>query len=199
MPHNFDLALESSGQRYLNLELDLRKDSQADGAEAEFLRLAADSHSDPVARLVARTVLDWSEPKGGDFKAALDYLDYAPVKLAPTVKGFPSPMGIESYLTLHFADRVTELMAVRLIKGEGWPRWKAVGIIFYLKAHRVASTTSALLRFAIETSEAEWREFALEAIREIHDPDLPAKLTFEIARAQKRGRAVPAEVRALAD
>jgi hypothetical protein len=199
MNTTFDLALESSGQPYLNFELDLRREAQVDPSRADVLRKYAASYPDPIARLLAQVVLDWVGPKESDLKAALAYLDYAPVKLKPTAKGFPSPMGVESYLTLHFGDRVAELLALRLVKEAGWRHWKVVAIIFYLKAHKRSSTTSALLRFAIETEVADWRKFALEAIHEIHDPDLAAKLAFETARARKRGHAVPAEVKALHD
>jgi len=199
MNRNFDLALDASGQAYLNLELELRQQVQVDSSLAQALREADTSHADLVARVLARVILDWSGPKAADFKAALDYLDYAPIRLKKTAAGFPSPMGIESYLTLHFADRVAELLAVRLVKEEGWPRWKVVGILFYLQAHKLTSTTSLVLRFAIETADAEWRTFALEAVREIHDPDLGAKLALEIARARRLKRAVPAEVKKLAE
>jgi hypothetical protein len=199
MNRNFDLALRTSGQPYSNLELDLRQHAQVDASAAEALRKAALSHLDPIARLLARVILDWAEPKGADFKAALDYLEYAPIRLKRTAAGFPSPMGVESYLTRHFADRVAELLALRLVKESGWPRWKVGAIIFYLQAHKLVSTTSALVRFAIETDEADWRKFAVDAIREIQDPDLGAKLAFEIARARKLRRSVPADVGQLVD
>jgi hypothetical protein len=196
---NFDLAVEKCGREYLELELDLRRSSQIDPLEAEELRKAAISHPDPIARLIARVVLDWAGPKAKDFKAVLDYLDELPIKLSRTAMGFPSPTGTESYLTFHFADRVAELLALRLVKQEGWDQWQVDAIVFYLKKHKVPSTTSPLIRLTIETSDNEWREFALEAIRKIHDPDLGAKLAFEIARAKKLKRLVPVAVRALAD
>jgi hypothetical protein len=196
---NFDLALGRSGQEYLNLELELRRSSQANEAERAALGQIAASHPDAVARLLARVVLDWAGPKQTDFKAALDYLDDVPIRLKKTALGFPSPTGTEGYLTFHFGDRVAELLALRLIKSAGWPRWKVNAIVFYLQAHKVRSTTSVLLRLSIESTDPEWRKFALEAVREIHDPDLPAKLAFEIARARKLGHAVAPEVRTLAD
>jgi hypothetical protein len=199
MNQDFDLAVESSGQPYLSLELDLRRDAQVDSSQAERLRRLAASHADRVARLLAQVVLDWASPKGMDFKAALDYLDYIPNRFKRTVIGYPPPSGVEAYLTEHFGDRVAEFLALRLVKETGWPHWKIAAITLYLKAHRLFTTTSALLRFALETDETHWRELALEAIREIHDPDLTAKLTFEIARARKLGGAVPADVRSLAD
>lgn len=199
MNHEFELAVESSGQPYLNLELDLRHDAQVDASQAERLRRLAVSHPDGVARLLAQVVLDWARPKGTDFKAALDYLDYIPKRFERTAIGYPPPIGVESYLTEHFGDRVVELLALRLVKETGWRHWKIAAITLYLQAHRVFSTTSALLRFAIETDETHWREFALEAVREIRDPELDAKLAFEIARARKRGRAVPPGVRSLTD
>jgi hypothetical protein len=197
MNQDFDLAVESSGQPYLNFELDLRRDAQVDPSQAERLRKLAASHRDRVARLLAQVVLDWASPKGTDFKAALDYLDYIPNRFKRTAIGYPPPIGVEAHLTEQFGDRVAELLALRLVKQAGWAHWKIAAITLYLKAHRLFTTTSALLRFAIETDEAHWRELALEAIHEIHDPELDEKLAFEIARARIRGRTVPAEVRSL--
>ena len=87
MNEQFDLALESSGQTYLNLELDLRRDAQADAAQSERLHRLAASHSDPMARLLAYVVLGWVSPKERDFKAALDYLEYVPNRFKRTAIG----------------------------------------------------------------------------------------------------------------
>lgn len=199
MNQDFDLALESSGQPYLNFELDLRNVAQADAAQAEWLRQQAASHPDRVARLLAQVVLDWGGSKRTEFKAAIDYLDHVHARFNKTAIGYPPPIGVTHYLTEHFGDRVAELLALRLVKQTVWPRWRVAAITLYLQAHRVFTTTSALLRFAIETDGTQWRELAIEAIREIHDPEIDAKLAFEIARARKRGLAVPTEVRMLTD
>lgn len=194
----FNLAMEKSGREYLEFEFDLRRRAHLGSAEIESLGRNL-AHPDPVARLLTKVILDWSGPRENDFKLALAYLDQLPIKLGRTAMGAPSPTGTESYLTLHFADRVAELLALRLVKEEGWPHWKVVAVILYLKAHKVPSTTSALIRFGIDTTNAEWREFALEAIHEIKDPELGAKLTFEFTRAKRLERMVPAEIKALAN
>ena len=196
MSTSFALAVEKVGPEYLELESGLRQAVRSGPAGLESIRQEL-AHPDPVARLLAKVIIDWAGPRENDFKRALAYLDELPVKMKGTVLGTPSPSGAESYLTLHFADRVTELLALRLAKEQEWPNWKVLAVVFYLKAHKVPSTTSALIRFAIGTTNAKGRAFALETIREIKDPELAAKLSFEIARAKKLDQTVPADVRAL--
>ncbi len=199
MTSNLDLALAASGQRYLNLELDLRHEERGEPARSQAFRDAATSHTDPIGRLLAQVVLDWGGSRTEDYKAALAFLDYIPLRFKRTALGFPRPSGVEWYLTEHFANRVVELLALRLVQDAGWPNWKVVGIISYLETHKKPSTTAALIRFAIETKQDEWRQFALEAIRAFNDPDLQEKVMFEIARARKHGLTVPRTVSELVD
>jgi hypothetical protein len=194
----FDRTLEAAGPDYLRGELDLRQAAPLDPALNQRLRQVS-AHGEPIARLLAQVVLDWGGPKRADFNAALDYLDRLPGKLARTAMGKPSPTGTESYLTLHFADRVAELLALRLIKEDAWPPWKARAVIFYVTAHRPPSTTTALIRFAIETPDTESRGLAIAGVRAIDDPTRATQVAAEIARAQRLQRPVPPDVRALAN
>lgn len=196
MSTRFDLAVESVGHAYLELESALRQAARSGSADVESVRGNL-AHADPIARLLAKVILDWAGPRENDFTLALDYLDKLPVELARTVLGTPSPSGTESYLTLHFGNRLAELLALRLVKEQGWPQWKVGAVIYYLKEHKVPSTTSALIRFAIGTGNQEWRAFAIQAIREIKDQDVAAKLAFEVTRARALGQTVPPEIRAL--
>jgi hypothetical protein len=194
----FDRTLDASGPDYLRGELDLRQAAPLDPALSQRLRQVS-ARGEPIARLLAQVVLDWGGPKRADFDAALEYLDRLPAKLARTAMGKPSPTGTESYLTLHFADRVAELLALRLIKEDAWPPWKARAVIFYVTAHRRPSTTTALIRFAIETPDAESRDLAIAGVRAIGDPTQATQVAAEIARAQRLHGPVPPEVRALAN
>jgi len=186
-------AEAAAGPRYLELELRARQQAASDPIELAALRehLADD---DPVVALMAHVVLDWLGDRRGDYEAALVHLKRAPERAAQTPKGTPSPLGVASYLTLHFSNRLTKLLALRLLKETDWDRWKVVAILLYLKEHKDPATTGALLRFAIETNEDTWRGFALEAVQAIADPRLTNKLAFEEARAKKLGRPVPATV-----
>ena len=194
----FERALEATGPDYLRDALDLRQAAPlAPALNARLLQASADG--EPIARLLARVVLDWSSPKRADFEAALDYLDGLPGKLARTAMGKPSPTGTESYLTLHFGDRVADLLALRLIKQDAWPEWKVRAVVFYLTTHRRPSATVALIRFAIETPDGESRELAVAGIHAVGDPALRVLLADELARARRLRRPVPNEVRALAE
>jgi hypothetical protein len=194
----FDRTLEAAGPDYLRGELDLRQAAPLDPALNQRMREVS-AHGEPIARLLAQVVLDWGGAKRADFDAALAYLDRLPGKLARTAMGKPSPTGTESYLTLHFADRVAELLALRLIKEDAWPPWKTRAVIFYLTAHRLPSTTTALIRFAIETADAESRDLAIAGVRAIGDPTQATQVAAEAARAQRLQRPLPPEVRALAN
>jgi len=196
----FDRALDATGADYLRRELDVRQAAPVDAAESARVREAI-AHGDPTARLLARVVLDWGGAKRADFDAALAYLDQVPGKLRRTAMGKPSPSGTESYLSLHFGDGVAELLALRLIKEDAWPAWKARAVVLYLTPprHRLPSTTSALIRFAIETADQESRELAIAGIRAIADPALASQVSAEIARARRLQRPVPAQVRALTE
>jgi hypothetical protein len=196
MNTTFDLAVEKTGPEYLGLEADLRRSARSGSQELESIRKHLTS-PDPLVRLLATVLLDWAGAKESDFKSALEYLERLPVETRKTIVRVPSPTGTESYLTLRFGDRVTELLALRLVKEQDWPQWKVLAVIFYLKAHKVPSTTSALIRFAITTTNDKWRGFALEALREIKDPELSAKLAIEVTRARKLEQPVPADVRTL--
>ena len=194
----FERAVEATGTGYLALETELRRVAPLQGPDRDAIR-AGLGHGDPMARLLAAVLLDWSGSRGGDFDGALAYLDRLPGKLSRTAMGTPSPTGTESYLTLHFGGRVADLLAVRLVKEESWPSWKALAVVFYLARHKQVDTTPALIRFAIETPVAEWRQLAIDAIREMGDPALTAKVAGEMARARTMKHPVPAEVRALGD
>jgi hypothetical protein len=192
MNTTFDLAVEKTGPEYLALESDLRRTFRPGSADLDAVRK---EYADPIAHLLARVLADWAGPKASDFTTALEYLDGIPIK--GSIIRNPPPVGVEGTLTHDFANRVTELLALRLVKEPDWPGWKKVAVVLYLKNHKMPSTTSALIRFAITTAHPEARKLAIEAIRGIKDPELAGKLAFELARAMKLELPVPAEVRAL--
>ncbi len=180
----FEEAVNSSGPGYEEAERKLR-DARA-GALPTLRRNL--HHSDPVARLIARVILDWFEGSAQDYQAALDYLDYVPRRLARTPIGNPSPLGVAAYLTQHFGARVVDLLAVRLVKGTDWPHWRVMAVLFYLRDHARPSITEVLLRFAAGTQNDEWRGAAIDAIRAAQDPDLRAKIEAERVYQAALGR-----------
>jgi hypothetical protein len=192
MNTTFELAVEKTGPEYLALESDLRRTLRPGSVELESVRKDT---RDPIAHLLAMVLVDWAGPKAADFNAALEYLDRIPRK--GSIIQNPPPVGVEGYLTREFANRVANLLALRLVKQPDWPGWKAVSVVLYLKTHKMPSTTAALIRYAITTTHEEGRKLAIEAIQAIKDPDLSAKLGFELARAQALGLTVPPDVRAL--
>jgi hypothetical protein len=92
---------------------------------------------------------------------------------------------------------VARLLALRLIKQPEWPRWRAFGVVLYLQQRPDRAATGALLRYAIETGDDGLRAAALDAVRATPDPARAAKLAYEVARARRLDRAVPASVAAV--
>jgi hypothetical protein len=175
----FEAAVTSTGPAYLDAEQRLR-----DAEAAAVPVLEKNLHrSDPIARLVARVILDWLQGSATNFQDALDYLDYLPERIAHTPMGDPRPDGVAGYLSDTFEARVVELLALRLVKGIDWPQWRVYGVLFYLKEQARPSTTEALLRFTVETQNDDARSDALDAIRASHDRGLKSKIAAERIRA----------------
>jgi len=188
------LAEAAIGPRYFELESLARRQASGDDHQTAVLERHR-SDDNPVVALFAQVILDWLGNRAADYEQALAHLQRAPERAARTPRGTPSPRGVQAYLTMHFANRLTKLLALHQVKATDRDHWKVVAILLYLTEHRDAATTGALLRFAIETDNEEWRGFALDAVRAIDDPGLTTKLEFEVARARQLGRAVPAAVR----
>jgi hypothetical protein len=189
----FEKAVVSYGKDYLEAELALRN-----GGSAATLFLQKNlTHPDPVARLMARCLLDWMEGNRPEYIAALNYLDTLPKILARTPITSPDPTASARYLTKHYGDRVADVLALRLVKETDWPHWRVMAVLFYLQEHHLPSTTAALIRFAAQTGNERWRDTAVQAIKAIEDPDLPAKITAERQRLEKLQRVLPPPLAAL--
>jgi hypothetical protein len=189
----FEKAILSTGREYLAAEQQLM---QGGTYAAETLSKNL-QHPDPLARLTAKVLLEWMEGKAPEYQAALEYLDYIPKRLAETPAGAPRPIGVANDLNERFGGRVAEFLALRLFKEADWPRWKILGVLFYLKEQHMVSTTEALIRFASDTQNDEWRKIAIEAINAAHDPDLQNKLAAERQRIEPEKRTLPAALTTL--
>ncbi len=66
---------------------------------------------------------------------------------------------------------------VGINKQDDWPGWRNFCVLFYLKEHKLDSTSSALFRFVAENDEA--RSFAFEEIRANNDENIVEKILFE--------------------
>jgi hypothetical protein len=185
-----------TGAEYLQVELDARQRAAGDDVQKAALRRAT-ADVDPVKALMAHVVLAWVSGAEPDYGGALEYLVGIPIRMAPTVAGFPSPTSVASYLTRKYAKRVAPLLALRLVKEGGWPRWKAGGTLFYLEADPDPTTTSAVIRFAIEVTDPALRGYAIETLQTYEDPNFGKKLKYEITRANALKLPIPPEVRAL--
>lgn len=187
-------AIERYGKNYLDAEYQLRQ-----GGSAAINTLQKNrNHPDPIARLMAECLLLWMQGKAPEYQEVLDYLGYIPKELAKTPVGYPPPIGICNDLSERFASRVADFLALRLVKEKDWPRWRVVGVLFYLEKQQLFSTTSALIRFAAETNSKEARGFAIEAIKAIADPDLKAKLGMGRKRLEEMHQKLPKELTNLA-
>ena len=124
----FEKAVMSYGRDYLDAEQTLR-----DGGPAALSVLQENlQHIDPVARLMVSCLLRWMEGRAPEFQAALDYLDYIPKKLAQTPVGAPRAVGVANDLSERFGAAAVDIVALRLAKDSDWPRWKVLGVVFYL-------------------------------------------------------------------
>jgi hypothetical protein len=135
-------------------------------------------------------LMSWISNKAPEYQPALDYLDEAPKRAARTPAMEPSPRGVANVLNERFGSRVADFLALRLVKETNWPRWRVLGILLYLKEQRLPSTTSALLRFSMETDSEEARGYAIEAIQAIADPELEAKVQIERQRVEEKHQAL---------
>lgn len=183
----FEEARVNSGDAYLTAERKLR---EAGPAAIPTLR-ANFQHSDYVARLIAKCLLDAIEGRSAECKAALDYLDFIPKRLAKTPVGSPPPVGVAAELTDRFGARVAECLALRLVKSPDWPSWKSEGVLLYLSEHKVPSTIAPLIRFAVETPREPWRKIATEAIKAANDPDRTSKIAAERHLAEQQNKDFP--------
>jgi hypothetical protein len=189
----FDRAVTDSGKPYLDAEAQL----VSAGAAATGTLNANLGNPDVVARLVSRTLLAWIGGKGTQFRAALDYLESLPRHLARTPIGNPSPVGVVSYLDLHFGAELVDLLALRLLKEPDWPDWKRNSALLYLRNHPSASLTEPLIRFVSLTTKAQAADLAVEAISAANDKDLQAKLRAEDVWLRTQKGALPPKLRAL--
>lgn len=190
----FESAVASFGQTYLDVDRRLRES----GVLAEPTLRRNLINPDPMVRLLARTTLDWLEGSAQDYQAVLDYLEDVPKRVARTPAGTPSPLGVASHLSFQYSARAVDFLAARLVKGTDWPHWKVVAVLSYLEEQARPSATEALLRFAADTTDDEWRGFAIEAIEATRDPDIKAKVAFERQAQAARGKQLPPALEALA-
>jgi hypothetical protein len=189
----FETAVKSTGEAYLQAEARLR----AGGHEAQDTLHRNLQHPDPIARLVARVILDFMGQDAKDYQAALDYLERLPALIRETPLPVPRSDGAAQYLSEEFGDKLVELGAVRLVKGTHLPRWYVGTLVIYAQLRPSPLATEALLRFAVTTKDEVLRELAVDAIRAAADPALSAKVAAERARCQSLGLPFPAELDAL--
>lgn len=183
-------SLTATSGDYLAMEKQLR-----DAGPAALTALAGmDVGVDPVAPLFRSVLQEWIENNPSDYPSALGYLDSLPQRLSRTPVTQPSPSGVAAFLTKHHEDRVTGLLAWRLLKSTDWPDWRTAGVLLYLEQQRDPRTTAALLRFLGRTENDQWRDFATDAVRAFGDVDLKAKLVAEREYHEKQGAVPPAAI-----
>jgi hypothetical protein len=186
----FAEAIAGRGKDYLKAEKALR-----DGGLAAVPALRRGlNHADPMGQFLASCLLDWVEGRAPENQEALDYLETLPAKVARTQVKIPSPQGAASYLSLHFGPRVANILALRLVKGIDWPHWRIMGVLFYLREQKQPSTTTAVLRFASEIQNREWRDAAIDTIKALNDPQLRAKVAAERLRFQAQMKILPTAI-----
>jgi len=182
-----------TGEGYLEAERELRDG----GSEAEATVRANRLNPDPIVGLLARVLLNWAGQKGPDYDAALEYLDTLPAKIARTPAPKPSPSGAAGYLDFHFQGRVADMLTLRLVKEPDWPSWRVAAVLLYLEDHPDKATAGSIVRYAVETDDDEYREFAIDALKPSRGPDLDTLLDAERKRIEDVGKVFPNELAAL--
>lgn len=189
----FAKALKSRGQAYLDAEYLLRQG----GKEALNILSQSKNHKDPVARLMVETLIVWIQKEETNYQTALSYLDNLPKRYTRTPLNAPPPVSVAYTLNEDFGNGVANVLALRLVKEQDWPHWRVAGVLLYLEEQKLPSTTSALLRFAIETKSDEERGYAIETIQAINDPDLQVKISIEKERLDSLQKSLPLELESL--
>jgi hypothetical protein len=179
----FEVALKSEGRVYLEAEAQLLQSPVA----AVELRIRQRSEN-YFERALAKVILDALEGGALQNEAVLAYFAEiaAQKKLTPAL--LPRPAIVARDLSFRFGSRVAEFLAIRLVKDIDWQPWQITGVILYLTEQKQPATTAALVRFAIDERREAWQQLAINAIKAINDPELPAKIASErrVAEAMKK-------------
>ncbi|MFL5910942.1 MAG: hypothetical protein ACJ768_10280 [Gaiellaceae bacterium] len=181
----FRRAMISEGDAYLMAESELR-----DSPESAPVLRAHLSDPDPIGRLAAGVMLEWSESSGDDFGQVTEYLDDLQRTFAPTVAGAPRVTGVIEDLTRRFGGRLAEFLALRLVQ-QPQPSWRVLTTLGYLDRHKNPATTEALIRFAAQTREPRLQQLAAQVVANLGDPALAQKLQAERDRLVAQGGALP--------
>ena len=178
MENLIDSLLAASNDEYLDQEMKLRQS----GADAVLHLKSRLNNNDVFIKIYARTMINWMEGHSPNNDAALIYLDKLPEKISNSPRKSPSPIGTASYLSLHFQESVTDILAIHLIKRPNMPDWRAAAILYYLEAQKTQEITSILLRFISDTHNDDFRDFTLKIVDAIKDPQLDVKILQEEER-----------------
>lgn len=188
----FARALVTEDEAYLGAEGRLLERADADALRENL------GHADPVGRLLASVLLEWSEAGGEQLERAVAYLDLAERRFASTVAGTPPIRGVVENLSATFGGRAAELLALRLVKASAPAHWRAMATLGYLERHPTPAVTDAVVRFAARTTVPTQQTAAVNLLSRLGDPALAAKVGAERERLARAGRALPTALAALA-
>jgi hypothetical protein len=191
----FDQALRRFDDEYREAEAALR----AGGAEAQAVLRARTQEPNGVTRLLARTLLAWSEGRAPDNDEALAGLDEQEKEMLDSPARTPSPSGIAYFLKNRFGASVVDVLALRLLKELDWPRWKILGVLMYLEEHDPATVGTALVRFVTITRDADGRQLALNILGALPAAERAAWVREEEAWAASRHDRLPPRLVQLLD
>jgi hypothetical protein len=194
----FERAANATGAEYLEAERELRRRVAQGIADAEeVIKRGAAESRDPITKLLADVLLAAGGPAAQDYDNLERLFVSLPERTNRTPLGNPPPAAFQSVVTRGYGARATKFLALRLIKDPDEPAWLVSGSLLYLQEHKDPAATAAILRFIIIAPYAERREWALQALEEIPDPALGAKVTEAEAWALARKLPIPPELGAL--
>lgn len=187
MEQLIDSLAKATGEEYIEKEAQLRQG----GATSISALKEKLNDNDSFTRIYANTMIEWIEGRSPNNNTAINHLDNLPEKISRTPRLSPSPMGTADYLSLHFQESVTKILAIHLIKLPDLPYWRTAAILLYLEQQKPQEITDILLRFITETSDDDFRDTALSTIDVINDPHLKSKILEEQARLKSLGLSLP--------
>ena len=190
-------AIASTNTVYLSAEKALLLAPQA----VESVLSANLTNNDPVARAIARSVLDMRRRPDSPNNTALKILSSTEERSLKTVRGTPHPDVTASQLYASLGPAAAEYLALRLVKDAEWQDklqdWKAKSVLRYLHAARNPDAADLVIQFATETKRGDLRREAVEAFQGIDRPQLQRKLEAQRERLRNLGKVMPPELSTL--
>jgi len=140
----FQQAVDGYGKAYLDTESAII--AQGETATKFLAGKLSDSSLPPFTVFIATTLADSIENTGEVLKTANMAITEKVDRAARSPLGNPRPDAIAGVWAA-FGDKLTNIVALHLVKNLQWPHWKSLAAIIYLGYYADASVLPALDQF----------------------------------------------------